>query len=45
MTEKVTPTEARQGRRGTHVLVILLVSLALMGAALFFFELLPGAAV
>lgn len=30
MTDKVTPKEARQGRRGTHVLTILIVSLVLL---------------
>ena len=29
MTEKVTPREARQGRKGFHVLTILLVSIGL----------------
>lgn len=29
MTKKVNPTEARQGRRGTNVLVILVVALLL----------------
>ena len=30
MTEKVTPSEARQGRRGYHVLTIMIVSLVLL---------------
>ncbi len=29
MVEKLTPTEARQGRKGTNVLVILIVALIL----------------
>ena len=42
MTEKVTSTEARQGRKGKHVLAILVVSLVLCVIALVFFEALPG---
>ena len=39
MTERVTPNEARQGRRGYHVLTILIVSLVLMAIFYGLFEL------
>ena len=39
MTEKITPRDARQGRNGKRVLMILLGGLTLMGIAWVIFEL------
>lgn len=43
MNDKLTPTEARQGRRGTQVLVILVVALILLAIGWWLVEIYGGA--